>query len=169
MRLSYDVQNGRAAGIRIEHGPGTPDPAQLALHQRTAVQLAEAGGLRQKLNGLLTGRPTPPVGSAAHEATLELDKIQREAQAIGDALGRAHSPAERNALAIRQRELDQALTREAERLNAPEAAANGFVAAPRSLSQLLDYYSGRGDIAVGVPADMAPLTAPPERALPNVQ
>ncbi|ARJ71024.1 hypothetical protein B0A89_14465 (plasmid) [Paracoccus contaminans] len=168
MRLAYDVSGGRATGIRIEHGPGTPDPAQLALHQRTAVQLAEAGSLRHKLNGLLTGRPTPPVGSAAHEATLELDKIQREAQSIGEALARAGSPAERDALAIRQRELDQALTRESQRLNAPEAAGNGFVGAPRSLNELLTYYGGRGDITPGVPANMAPLTAPAANAAAHV-
>lgn len=168
LRVAYETRNGRATNIRIEHGPGTIDPAQLALHQRTAAQLSEAGSLRQKLSGLLTGRPEPAVGSPAHEAKLEIDKITTEAEQIATAAASATTPAERNALAIRQRELDQALTRETERLNSPDATSNGFVAAPRSLAEMLAHYTARGDITRGVPAHLAPLAPPAANAAARI-
>lgn len=160
MRVAYDLQHGRATNIRIEHGAGSVDPANLALHQRTAVQLSEAGGLRQRLDRLLTGKPRPEPGSGAHEAGLELDKIQREALSISAAAETAATPEARAALATRQREMDQAMRRETERLNSPYAEGRGFVAAPRSLTELLDHYAARGDIDRSVPAHLAPLAAP---------
>lgn len=168
MRVAYDIQNGRARDIRIEHGAGPIDPAALALHQRTAVQLGQAGSLRDRLRGLLAGKPQPEVGSAAHEAGLELDKIEREALAIGDAAERDLTPAARNALAVRQRELDQAIRRETGRLDSPYASARGFIAAPRSLTELLDHYAARGDIDRAVPAHLAALTAPAATATARV-
>ena len=160
VRVAYDTRNGRATNIRIEHGAGTPDPAQLALHEHTAAQLSSAGGLRSKLDNILRGKAEPEPGSSAFEAKLEIDKITREADALARTQTAGLTQTQRNDIAVRQRELDQALVRETNRLNSPIAQGNGFVAAPRSLTDLLSLHEASGAITRGVPANLAPLSAP---------
>ena len=134
----------------------------LDLHTRTARQIEAAGGLRDRLATMMGDR-TAPVGSAAWEARLEIDKIGTEAREIAAELGQPRlSATRRGEIEARQRELDQAIVRETERLTAAAANPSGFVAAPRSLDALLAYYSSpdRGDIVLGVPDDLPALKAP---------
>ena len=160
VRVTYDTRNGRATNIRIEHGAGTPDPAQLALHEHTAAQLSSAGGLRSKLDNILRGKAEPEPGSSAFEAKLEIDKITREADALARTQTAGLTQTQRNDIAVRQRELDQALVRETNRLNSPIAQGNGFVAAPRSLTDIINDHEASGAITRGVPANIAPISAP---------
>lgn len=166
MRVAYDKgANGRAEHVRIETGPGPADPAALARHTDVARQIEAAGGLRDRFAALTNGK-RPEIGTGAWEARLEIDKITAESEAIAAEMADPGLSTERlTELTTRQRELDQAITRESTRLDSA-AAGSGFVAAPRSLDELLDHYSqpkpdGRpGDIARGVPDDLPALASP---------
>ncbi|SMO45769.1 DUF4781 domain-containing protein [Paracoccus laeviglucosivorans] len=160
MRVAYDMQNGRATNIRIQSGDANPDPVQLALHIRSANQMQTAGGLSDRLGALMTGRADPPVGSSAWEARAEIDKIQRESQALAQDAANATTLADQQRIATRQRELDQALIRETRRLDAAVVDGQGFIAAPRSLDEILAQRVANGDVTRGVPAHLAPLAAP---------
>ncbi|RMC34929.1 DUF4781 domain-containing protein [Paracoccus alkanivorans] len=168
MRVAYDMQKGRATNIRIQSGSAEPDAAQLELHMRVAAQMEEAGGLRSRLGGLLGGRNDPPVGSDAWEARLEIDKIATEAEQLAKDAGAANTLAERQRIATRQRELDQALTRETLRLDAAATDGQGFVAAPRSLDDILTDRVANGEIAIGLPDGMTPVTRPDASAQAEV-
>ncbi len=132
----------------------------LDLHTRTARQIEAAGGLRDRLATMMGDR-TAPVGSAAWEARLEIDKIGTEAREIAAELGQPRlSATRRGEIEARQRELDQALTRENARLTAAAADVNGFIAAPRSLAQKLAEHSATGAIVRGLPDGISPATVP---------
>ncbi|TWI35121.1 DUF4781 domain-containing protein [Paracoccus sulfuroxidans] len=160
VRVAYDTQNGRATNVRIETGTGPISPDLLALHQTTANQMKNANGLRDRLTSLLTGQQQPEVGSNAWEAKLEIDKITTESSQLATQLANAKTPTERDAIAVRQRELDQALVRETRRLDAAASQGNGFVAAPRSQTDIQNQYVASGDITLGIPAGTAALAAP---------
>lgn len=160
MRVAYDLQNGRATNIRVQSGSATADPFQLAQHQRVANQMQAAGGLRDRLGGLLSGRADPPVGSSAWEARIEIDKIAAESEALALDAANATTPTEQNRIATRQRELEQAIIRETRRLDGAVTDGQGFVAAPRSVDDIIAQRVANGDITNGVPAHLAPLAAP---------
>jgi hypothetical protein len=168
IRAAYDLQDGRVTNIRIQTGAGEVDPRQLHWHMQFADRLQRADGLRARLGTLLSGQPNPPVGSSAWEAKLEIDKITREASALAGDAARARTPDEQQHIATRQRELDQALIRETRRLDAAVADGQGFIATPKSLDDLLEGYSASGDIVLGVPSNLAPLTAPAATAAAHV-
>ena len=160
IRVAYDMQGGRPANIRILTGSASPDPVRLAQHMRVADQMQKAGGLSDRLRGLLGGQEAPPVGSSAWEARLEIDKITAESRALAADAARAGSADEQARIATRQRELDQAILRETRRLDGAAVDGRGFVAAPKSLDEIMSGYVARGDVIAGVPADLPPLAAP---------
>lgn len=159
MRVPYEVSGGTAGNIRIETGPGPVDRTLLDLHVATARHIEGAGTLRGRVDEMLGGR-TPEIGSAAWEARLEIAKIETEAHGISAALSDPDLPrADRDALETRLRELDQAVTRQGERL-ATMDAGEGFVAAPRSLTAIIDEYAASGDIRVGLPNGQTSIDRP---------
>lgn len=168
IRVTYDMDTGarRATNLQIETGPGPVDPQALARHRHIADQMRAAGGLRDRLEGLLGGKPRPEIGSTAWEARLEIGKIEAESLAL--AQGARDGSIDPATLATRQRELDQALIREQRRLDAAGAMGQGFVAAPRSLDDLLTHYAASGDIRLGVPAGLAALDAPSAHAAAHI-
>lgn len=168
IRAAYDLQDGRVTNIRVQTGAGEIDPRQLQWHMQLADRLQQADGLRARFDALLSDRPDPPVGSSAWEARLEIDKIAREARALADDAATASAPAEQARIATRRRELDQALIRETRRLDGAAADGRGFVAAPKSLDELLAGYSASGDIVRGVPSNLAPLDAPAATAAARI-
>jgi hypothetical protein len=130
MRIVYDTgENGRAANIRIEHGGDTPDPGMLDLHSRTARQMESSGNLLDRIGGYFTGGDTAEVGSAAWEAQFELNKINAEAQSIGNSLTDPNlSSPERASLESRLSELEAATAYQTDRLNQLEQLGEGWVA-----------------------------------------
>lgn len=132
MRIAYDTgENGRAANIRIEHGGDTPDPDMLDLHSRTARQMESSGNLLDRIGAYFTGGDTAAVGSAAWEAQFELNKINAEAQSIGNSLAdpNLRSP-ERASLESRLSELEASTAYQTDRLNQLEQLGEGWVASP---------------------------------------
>ncbi|MDO5621552.1 MAG: DUF4781 domain-containing protein [Paracoccus sp. (in: a-proteobacteria)] len=160
IRIAYDLDASgkRASNIQIETGPGAIDPQALDRHIHIAEQMQAAGGLRDRLNRLLTGKQTPEPGSAAWEAWLEIAKIETEVLTLANAA--TDGSLDPATLATRQRELDQALIREQARLETGGSIGQGFVAAPRSLDDLLTYYTETGDITRGIPATVAAIDTP---------
>ncbi|WP_020410826.1 DUF4781 domain-containing protein [Hahella ganghwensis] len=132
MRVAYDTgANGRAANIRIEHGGATPDAEMLDLHSRTARQMEASGGLLDRISTHLQGGQQAPVGSAAWEAQLELNKIGLEAQSISQGLANPDiTPDQRAELQVRLEELETATAFEADRLGQLEQLGEGWIAAP---------------------------------------
>ncbi len=162
MRVAYETVNGRNTNVRIEHGAGTPNTANLALHTATARQVEMAGGLQDRLTGMLTGRNVPEPGSVASEVQLELNKIAREARALATEQARPGITPDRQAdIATRQRELEQDMRRQEARLNDGAAMGDGFIAAPRSLTDITNIYAANGDILRG-----SPLLREPDLAVP---
>ena len=130
MRVAYDLRNGRAQDIRIEVGPGDIDPAALQRHTGVARQMEFAGGLTDRLRAML-GAESAPVGSAAWEARLEIDKINAEAADIAAQLGDPSlSASDARALELRQTELQDAISAQSARLDQLETLGAGWVAAP---------------------------------------
>lgn len=160
IRVTYDTVNGKAQNIRIQTGGTNPDPVQLALHQRTADQMMRADGLSNQLDTLLPDGTEPPVGSSAWEARHEIAKINEESELLMADAAKATTADEQQSIANRQRELEQALQRETRRLEAAAVDGNGFVAAPRSLEDILTQRADRGEIIRGVPADLPAIEAP---------
>ena len=158
MRVTYDLNaaGDRVGNVRIEHGPGEIDMARLDLHTATAAQMEKAGGLRDQFASII-GNKKPEIGSDAWEAKLEIDKIAAEAEALAKLP--ADTPEQRAQIETRQRELDQAMVREQERLTGA-AAGNGFVAAPRSLDDMLELWSASGNISRTIPDHIPALDAP---------
>ena len=160
MRVSYTEANGRAGDIVIETGPGPVDPAALARHTETARAMEASGGLRDRFNALIGGE-TPPVGSAAWEADLEIRKITAESQAIAaEQAAPGLTPARAAELEVRQHELAEAINREQVRLTNAAADPNGFGAAPRSLTDITNAYVTSGDISRGLPPGYASVSVP---------
>ncbi|MFI0397169.1 DUF4781 domain-containing protein [Paracoccus jiaweipingae] len=168
IRVAYDLDASgrRATNIHIETGPGAINPQALDRHRHVADQMRAAGGLRDRLQGLLDGQPRPEVGSTAWEARLEISKIEAESLAL--AKGARDGSIDPATLTTRQRELDQALLREQQRLDAAGSMGQGFVAAPKSLDDILTHYAASGAIRRGVPAGLAALDAPAAHAAPRV-
>ena len=132
MRVVYDVgENGRARGIAIEHGGTSADPAMLALHTRAARQVELSGGLLDNLRAMTGGDAPAPVGSAAWEARIELDKIGGEAMTISRRLAEPGlGGTERAELEARLDELGDALDVQAGRLSDFAADGEGWIASP---------------------------------------
>jgi hypothetical protein len=132
MRIVYDTgENGRATNIHIEHGGGNPNPNMLDLHSRTARQMEASGNLLDRIRTQFTGCEPAEVGSAAWEAQFELNKVNSEAQSIGNRLADPNlSSTERVRLESRLSELETETAFQTERLDQLEQRGEGWVASP---------------------------------------
>ena len=162
IRVGYGLSEaGRPVDVRIETGAGPVDRGLLDLHTATARQVEASGGLRERLAALTGGREVHEPGSAAWEADLEIRKIERETARLERALRDPALDGEGRAAVIdRQRELDQAIVRENDRLLAATADPNGFVAAPRSLADITTQHVASGAATRGLPFGVDPATRP---------
>ncbi|MEJ2639040.1 MAG: DUF4781 domain-containing protein [Desulfosarcinaceae bacterium] len=135
MRIVYDTgENGSATHIHIEHGGGDPNPDMLDLHSRTARQMEASGNLLDRIRTQFTGGAPAEVGSAAWEAQFELNKVNSEAQSIGNRLADPNlNPTERARLESRLSELETETAYQIERLDQLdqlEQRGEGWIASP---------------------------------------
>ena len=138
IRVAYDAANVGDAptNIRIETGGGEIDKDLLDLHANVGRQIENSGGLSQKLKSMLADQPDPPVGSKGWEAKAEIDKIAAETELLrlrseqGDL-----SQRELDAIAFRQRELEDATEYHFLQLKNFDGQGVGWISAPSQGSE----------------------------------
>lgn len=138
IRVAYDAANVGDAptNIRIETGGGEIDKDLLDLHANVGRQIENSGGLSQKLKSMLADQPDPPIGSKGWEAKAEIDKIAAETELLrlrseqGDL-----SQRELDAIAFRQRELEDATEYHFLQLKNFDGQGVGWISAPSQGSE----------------------------------
>ena len=132
--LHYETVKGRPTKIRIEFRGKRPSPEMIKLHSDIGIGLEATYSLRSRIAARFKkadpSTNTPPAGSAAWEANLEINKIETELKLLQSKIAGAATPKERDALKARQIELNSAIVRETARLEQWDVLGRGFIASP---------------------------------------